>query len=465
MKNKKIIIILMIIFIIICIVAISLIIYINKKKYIGSDYQDTEFERDISHEVIKTSTNKVTDRNNFYAVKKIIGNYVSNIIEQNIESDDTFEEGLDEEYIQEIKEYKKNENNKVYLQLNPEYISSNNITKENVNDYVEKLLLDNISQEEIEENLNINIYINEMYYKQNSINTTTYLAIGTFVNSINSEEIPFKILVDLDSKNNVYYITPTKYFENTDENSEEILEQYNSPNEIEKNEENTFKFANVDDFTVIEDYIYDFKKNLYKDIDKSYELLDKEYREKRFDNIEEYKEYVKENIKSLLSISAESYAKDKKDDYTEYLILDNNDNYYIIKETAIMDYTILLDTYNVKTQDFIDKYKKEEGQTKAGMQVQKVIQALNLKDYKYIYNHLNENFKQNKFGSFEKFKEYMKYKYPDTYKVSYSTGSKQGDTYIQPITLESTKGEKIDNKIIIQLKEDLEFVMSFNVED
>ena len=57
MKNKKIIIILMTIFIIICIVAISLIIYINKKKYIGSDYQDTEFERDISHEVIKTSTN------------------------------------------------------------------------------------------------------------------------------------------------------------------------------------------------------------------------------------------------------------------------------------------------------------------------------------------------------------------------------------------------------------------------
>ena len=36
----------------------------------------------------------------------------------------------------------------------------------------------------------------------------------------------------------------------------------------------------------------------------------------------------------------------QKDNYTEYIIVDNFDNYYTIKENGIMDYTILSEEYS-----------------------------------------------------------------------------------------------------------------------
>ena len=63
--------ILMLLIITIIIIAIS---SINKNKE-GSDYNDTEFEKDISHEEIKNTISEVTNRNEYYAVKNIIGKY------------------------------------------------------------------------------------------------------------------------------------------------------------------------------------------------------------------------------------------------------------------------------------------------------------------------------------------------------------------------------------------------------
>ena len=60
--------ILMLLIITIIIIAIS---SINKNKE-GSDYNDTEFEKDISHEEIKNTISEVTNRNEYYAVKNII---------------------------------------------------------------------------------------------------------------------------------------------------------------------------------------------------------------------------------------------------------------------------------------------------------------------------------------------------------------------------------------------------------
>ena len=39
-------------------------------------------------------------------------------------------------------------------------------------------------------------------------------------------------------------------------------------------------------------YEYDYKNNILTDIDKAYNSLNLEYREKRFGNIESYKEYI-----------------------------------------------------------------------------------------------------------------------------------------------------------------------------
>ena len=57
------------------------------------------------------------------------------------------------------------------------------------------------------------------------------------------------------------------------------------------------------------------------------------------------------------------------------------------------DYSVILDTYTVDLKDFTDKYNSADVSTKVGMNVEKVIEAINDKDYRYVYNKLDETFR------------------------------------------------------------------------
>ena len=48
-----------------------------------------------------------------------------------------------------------------------------------------------------------------------------------------------------------------------------------------------------------------------------------------------------------------------KDDYEEYIIVDTNNNYYIIEEYSVMDFKMKLDSYTIESQENIQKYMNE----------------------------------------------------------------------------------------------------------
>ena len=149
-------------------------------------------------------------------------------------------------------------------------------------------------------------------------------------------------------------------------------------------------------------------------------------------------------------------------------LIDKQGNYYILNETAMMQYSILLDTYTTISEEFKKKYDEGKEQVKVGMNTEKIIQALNLKDYKYIYNKLDNQFKNNNFDTLEKFKDYMQQHYPDTYDVQYSNIEidDKSQIYMQPITLISKQtDQEINNTIIMKLNDNYDFVMSFNIDE
>ena len=98
---------------------------------------DSDFEKDVSHVKLTVDFEEVTNRNNFYAIKNIIGKYGYAILEEGKES--------------------------LYNMLAPEYVEETNISSDTVLDYVDILGKEGLTEDQIN-NLEIDIDIEEMLY-------------------------------------------------------------------------------------------------------------------------------------------------------------------------------------------------------------------------------------------------------------------------------------------------------------
>ena len=433
---KKIIILITII--IILIIVVLLVLYIRGKT-IGTDYDNAnmDFENDTSNVELNTEFIKVTNKNNFYAVKNIIGKYAYAIVDGGKLS--------------------------VYKMLNPNYIAENKVNEDNVFENVDELGVEDLTDQQFD-NLEVTVSIDEMYSCDFNVDVSTYYIKGEFVYNIDSKRVPFALLINVDSLNETFYIYPTSYI-NDNYNNVESLSTYSTDIEsIENNGYNEFSFTNIDNAMVINDYLSRYKDKVVSSLSLSYDMIDEEYRQSKFSSLEQYQKYINEHINELLSISLSKYMVNNKEDYTEYVCLDQKGNYYIFKEKAIMDYTIMLDNYTIPTEDFINEYNNASEETRVGLNIERILQALNKKDYEFIYNKLDQTFRTNNFDTLEKFNEYMQNSFKGTqYGAEYSDIEKRNNVYVMSMTLNSELNDNIGKDIIMQLQDDYNFVMSFNV--
>ena len=161
-----------------------------------------------------------------------------------------------------------------------------------------------------------------------------------------------------------------------------------------------------------------------------------------------------------------------------YVCKDGKDNFYIFNVNKVLDYTVVLDTYTVDLPEFTEKYNKVSAQEKVALNINKVITALNDKDYKYIYNKLADSFKDNYFNNEDELKEYLSNKLYDNNEINFGKFSDEGNgIYTYEIELSEISNEneaaqegkgdnfaRIKMNVVMQLKEGTDFVMSFSIE-
>ena len=435
-KVKRLIILLSIIIVIVLIIFLIIRIKINNT---GSDFQEIESEKIANYEA-ENKLVKEKNRNKYFAIEEIYSSFLDANLYQNYEY--------------------------VYNMLDENYIKNNNINKENIFSKINIFNIDNLGDYQADM-MKISFYVDDVYCIEKSANITIYFVYGNIVDKIKNQNEQYNLMVEMDSKNQTFYILPQEYMEeNNYIDSTKIAECNISIDEIKENDYNTFQFNNIDDITIMNRYLSKYQNSIVDNLEKSYDFLDEEYKKVKFNNYSEYKKYVEDNMKDILSITIVKYKINEKEDSNEYIFIDQFDNYYILKENAIMDYKIMLDTYTLDTQEFIDKYETENLQTKIGMNVDKIIRALNIHDYNYIYNKLDDNFKNNNFDTIEKFEEYMKTNYPHRYDVQYYKFKEELGVYEQSIDLipkDNSNTEETSMNIIMKLKENTDFVMSFNI--
>ena len=349
--------------------------------------------------------------------------------------------------------YSEDESTKesIYNLLSTEYIESNNITVENVYDYVKDV------------NENITFVPLDMRISQGS-NVDKFLVYGNIVYMDSQDLEKVYVIVNIDNTNNTFSIEPI--------NSEEIsnindFKFESTLNTIEKNYSNTYLNNNMSDEDISKEKFNNFKLLILRKSEDLFNLLNEEYRNKKFGDYNGFSQYIDSNYDRLRTINLSMYQVTEEDGYKQYVLLDQDDRYYIFKETSENKEEIFLDTYTVVLPEFLDRYNGADDEYKVGYNVEKFISAINDGDYKYAYNLLDETFRRNNYPSQGDFENLVKTNFFENNEIQHNNVEKQGNQFVYGITIinKDNESERKNITVIMELGEETDFVMSFSIDE
>ena len=348
-------------------------------------------------------------------------------------------------------------NKMVYSILFDNYIVQNNITENNVLEYFSDYK--NIS----------NWGANEIYYKMISKENTADVSHRiSILSGIETKDVQGEIQYNMsyfmiieDNETMAYSILPL-----SEEEYNNIKEKGNTSayeKTIEKNEYNQIlENKTFTDYMLCIKYLTNYQNIRNYNYEMAYNLLDPEYREKRFKTLDNYKEYVEESDNIVL----DKYLVNINAEYTEYICIDKNENYYIFKATNPMEYTLTLDTYTIISDNFKQAYNNANPEERAQMNIDKFVNMLNTRDFQNIYDNLfTQGFKQNAFPTLEDFKNFAKNTFFKYNKVNYMEFGNQGNILTYRIELLDKTGNydgSIIADIIMQIEDNYNFKISFD---
>lgn len=451
MNLKKIIIILMIL-LLISIGAMAVIIGLNGKTVADGNIQaNTMPEVPTQTEKQDTSLKVENDCNRFYAVKGCVEKFYTyyGTIYQSQDNNSL----MPEEVKAKQEENKQKYAESLYQMLAPEYISFSGITKENIISKLPKMEIPVVN-------------ITNMYVSEKTTNVFVYIVSGTLRGRQNGELQNFQVMLEVDKINKAFRIYLQDYLREKYKNikiGNEIEIQV--PSGIEKNTYNSYEAKNILEETYVNDLFKKWKEEVVYQSELAYNHIDEEYKNKKFNTISKFQAYRKNHLRKYVIMELDKYQKTQKDGYTQYVCIDKAGNYYIFKETSIMNYTMLLDTYTVDQPEFIEKYAKMTENQKVQANIQKVFDAINLGDYGYMYEKLDQTFKNTYFKTQTEFENYVKKNFFSNNSIGYGDYQKNEEIYLYNIQISNKQGAgTIQKKVVMQLKEGTDFVMSFNVE-
>ncbi len=361
--------------------------------------------------------------------------------------------------------YLRNLNKKNYIDVRGTQLVSDNEIKQNIlnllsENYVEK---NNINLENLEKYIKLKeepLLFVPIKMKGTPIgNVKTYTVQGFTIDYDYKLKDEINIIINLDYKNRTFSIEPT--IEEYDE-----IKITDNLTAIEEKSNNKYNSSGVNTENITRDYIDRLKRICLTKPDLLYDYLEEEYREKRIKNVENFKKYVEKNYEEIRNININGCLVNTDDGYSQYVGKDKYNNIYIFNEKDPLNYKIKLDTYTINSKEFKNKYNESNNEYKVKLNVDKWIKMLNNRDYENAYKQLDKKFREEKFGTAEEFEKYMRDNFPLHYKLSVGATEEVNGVYNQRIKLKDITGEskeEIDNTIIMQLQDDYEFVMSFEV--
>lgn len=435
---KKRLIKMMIITILIIIVLLGLVLCIKI-----NDEEEVSGGIDQKVESIPSTIKPISNTTKLFTVQSYIQNFIEQI---NVNNVLYYTEGkrIDQTVISKW----------TYSLLSKEYIEKNSITEDNVYNYINK-----IEEKLIFVPLEINVLDTQL--------TTRYIIHGFTQTQKNEYKEDVYFILNVDNNNCTYSIEPVFNVESIDD-----INIIANDLQIESNRYNSYKEKEITEEFICEQYLFMYKRLMLAKTEKAYNCLNEEYREKKFNSLENYEGYVTQNKDKIAQIMLSAYRV--SDDM--YICRDQWENYYIFNINNALDYNITLDTYTVDLPQFTEQYNTATNQEKVALNINKVITALNAKDYKYIYSKLADSFKNNYYQNEEALKEFLVNNLYENNEVKFEKFAQEGNLYTYKIRItkiiseeeaELYYGKNAPSKvlnIVMQLNEGTDFIMSFSIQ-
>lgn len=440
-KLKKI----LILIIIIILILVTYIIHLTNKEVEETDII-TLYEEEIdTSEETKQNNEFVLDKKDYLHIKKALSKYMSEINVNNsryygIDKNDNYTIVVDEQYI----------NSKLYNMLSDDYIKKNSINMDNIREKVY------FTQEEC---FYVPIDIEKKYENNNF---KSYGIYGIIMNTDYEFITESCIILNLDGESRTFSIEQLS-------NKEELKNiKIKESISIEDKDNNTYGTIDGDfDKNIIKEYINVYKRLSLTCPEIIYNnYLEDEYKIKKFGSLDNFKIYIEQNRDAIKSINVQRYNVEKYEDYYQYIGRDQNDKFYIFNVDENMKFKILLDNYTVDLPQFLKEYNAASEVEKIGYNIQKCIEAINDKDYSYLYGKLDNTFKSNNYQTLSYFEEYLKNNlYSNNIVEEDIQTSQEGNIHVYNIKVvnKENTAEKRDVEIIMKLGEGTNFTMSFNI--
>lgn len=234
------------------------------------------------------------------------------------------------------------------------------------------------------------------------------------------------------------------------------LEQ-NDTIEIQEGTYNKFEYEYIDNVKQMEIYLEDYSFQIFNNTENSYNLLNTEYKEKRFKDLQAFVQFLNEKQGQLHNIKINQYTVDEENQNKIYKGTDQNGNYYEIIEKSYMNYEIILDNYTM-----LD-YSNDSDENKIKLSAEKFILMLNSADYTNAYNLLEPSFKQINFPTEQDFINYVKNNFYARNIVASKDLSEDGICTVTIKDSISTQANKIQKQFKVIMGEGMSFTIEFNI--
>lgn len=443
----------LIILFIIVVVLILLIILLLKNQYKNMstivDDDSNEFGEEVILEKDNNGYTDVSDAGTFFSVVDVVKRY-EKLCKLNIEYASPEVYINEDRYLLDIKN-EEDRKNAIYNLLDKQYVKENGITTLNIDKYVYNIDIDTIllpKRMKVKYGTECNTYIYEVYLIKDKDVQNKYFIVRTnnssqtfsleFINKDVGDILDLNINENNDSIENMGY----NNFEIETMNIDGITQKY---------------FENYKELIMAKPEI------IYKD------YLEDEYKQKRFGSLDEFNKYVKENIEQIEISQITKYTTNMTlDNKIEYVCVDQYNNTYVFDEDSTMQYKIRLDNYTIPTKKFTTTYKEATDEQKVQMNVNRFVQMINRQDYRTSYALIDDGFKSNYFKTNDDFEKFIKNKFFLYNSISFKSIENKGNNiYVVDVEISNSAEENSENRemtIIMQLKDEVNFVMSFSVE-
>lgn len=401
--------------------------------------ESTEFDGEEYEVYDTTNLESQIDDSTFLTTISCINIYI-----ESLKNDSTAYYGEDDEgnYVKLISEQELGQNR--YNLLNKKYIEKNNVTLENINNKVKILNKETVftpiklKMKDGEKNKNVIIY-------------------GILTEDDNKYIDDVCFIVRMDKNNKTFNIEPTN-------NNVNNLEFEYEGDSIEKLDNNIYNIQKSNIELISKQYLTYYKRLVLLKTSFAYSILEEKYKNEKFNEYGLFEKYVNNNKEEIEKIYLKEYNSKYDGDTRIITLKDQYSNIYTIYENNIMDFTIRLDNYTILEDEILEKYNSSTNLNKINMQLARIIESINNKDYEFTYKRINEEFKKQNFANINEFENFIKNNFFDKNEINNISYTEENEIYILSCTIKNSNNsdETKNIKILIKLLENTELEISFS---